>query len=50
MYSNRHEILEMLHRGSITVDEAVWQLEQADPRRCAPLRGFFPDHPGGKNI
>ncbi len=50
MNSNRHEILEMLYRGAITVDDAVWQLEQADPRRCAPLRGISPEVLSGKGF
>lgn len=48
--SNRHEILEMLRRGSITMDEAVRQLERLDSRRIAPLGGALNDLPTGRRL
>lgn len=48
--SNRHEVLEMLHRGAITMDEAVRRLEQLDGRRIAPLGGASTDLPIGRRM
>lgn len=48
--SNRHEVLEMLRRGVITVDEAVRQIEYLDGRRFAPLGGMQIDLPTGGRL
>ncbi len=42
--SNRHEVLEMLHKGTITVDEAVMRLQWLDGR----LEGSMGRFPGGR--
>ncbi len=42
--SNRHEILEMLQKGTITVDEAVMRLQWLDGR----LEGSMGRFPGGR--
>lgn len=48
MRNNRHDILEMLRLGRITVDEAVWQLERDESRIMRPGGPVSGDCPGGK--